>query len=74
MSVPVSQLLGYFIVVGPVVVFALLCRLYKNGDTQDSFCFLNIIHGMKICMQILNLAIIFVIRSLFEHIRMLSRL
>ena len=25
---------GYLIVIGPVAVFAGLCRLYKNGDTQ----------------------------------------
>ena len=25
---------SYILIIGPVIIFAILCRVYKNGDTQ----------------------------------------
>ena len=30
----INMLFGYILVIGPVVVYAILCRVYKNGETQ----------------------------------------
>ena len=35
MAVPdINNLFGYTLVIGPVVIYAILCRVYKNGETQ----------------------------------------
>ena len=30
----INMLFGYILVIGPVVAYAILCRVYKNGETQ----------------------------------------